>query len=148
MCWYAAHIIEYLKFLDGKQDNYEVYENIVLIQADTSEAALIEAKKLGQKYEVEVTVGPENRPARWTFAGIRTLVECQAFNSDTLEQSPNFKPSHGTEVTYIPMTVDSEEALTQLVKGQSVNVSLDDVTPLTDDDIADILNPFAGKSRK
>jgi hypothetical protein len=148
MCWYAAHIIEYLKFLDGKQNNYEVYENIVLIEAETTEAAFAEAKKLGQKYEVEVTVGPENRPARWTFAGIRTLVECQNITTDSLAQPLNFKPLHGTEITYIPMTVDSEEALVRLVEGQAVNVTLDDMTPLTAEDIADILNPVAGKSQK
>ncbi len=148
MIWYAAHIIQYLKYLDGKQESYEVYENIVLIQAETSKAAFAEAEKIGQRYEVDTTVGPEDRLARWTFAGIRNIVECQNVETDSLEQPPGFRPTHGTEITYIPLTIDSEEALSRLVNGQSVAVALDDTTPLDAKDLAEILNPFAGTGPK
>jgi hypothetical protein len=45
MIWYAANIIEYLKYTDTIQDDYLVNENIVLVKAGSSKEAFIEAKR-------------------------------------------------------------------------------------------------------
>jgi Domain of unknown function (DUF4288) len=47
MAWFSAHIIIYTKFKDGIQDVFPVYENIVLIEADSSETAFEKAKVIG-----------------------------------------------------------------------------------------------------
>lgn len=47
MSWYAAHIIQYWKFLDGVQDSYPLYENIVLIQAEVADEAWEKANQIG-----------------------------------------------------------------------------------------------------
>lgn len=47
MTWYAAHIILLTKFLDGVQDSYPIWENIVLINAETSDDAHAIADKKG-----------------------------------------------------------------------------------------------------
>ncbi len=47
MTWYAAHVILLTKFLDGVQDSYPVWENVVLINAATSEEAYAIADRKG-----------------------------------------------------------------------------------------------------
>ena len=39
MAWYAAHVIKYMRFKDGTQDRYPVYENIYLFQTESAEEA-------------------------------------------------------------------------------------------------------------
>ncbi|MGA2599283.1 MAG: hypothetical protein ABSH09_20100 [Bryobacteraceae bacterium] len=39
MAWYAAHVIMYMRFKDGNQDRYPVYENIYLFQTESAEEA-------------------------------------------------------------------------------------------------------------
>ncbi|MDQ2829342.1 MAG: DUF4288 domain-containing protein [Chloroflexota bacterium] len=123
--WYAAHIIQYARFLDGAQDVYPCYENVVLIQADSSDHARQEAARIGQ-----AAYGPTGggftwggRPAEWVFAGIRKVIQCD--NTDVTQpagQEPGFTPGHGTEVTYSTLEVDSIEALDKLVAGAAVAV--------------------------
>ena len=43
--WYAAHTLEYARFLDGVQETYSVYENVILIKADTLDDAHQEAER-------------------------------------------------------------------------------------------------------
>ncbi len=136
--WYAAHLIEYLKFEDGKQDSFEVYENIVLIDAPDNQAAFNAAEKLGKTYEHSTIVGPERRPARWTFAGVRSLTECQDSDPETLAQPPDFKPKHATEITYLALVVDSEEALQKLINGEEVVITREDDRPPAPGELSEI----------
>lgn len=123
--WFAAHVIQYARFLDGAQDTYPCYENVVLIQANSSDQAMQEAMEIGR-----ALYGPDTdsftwngRPAEWVFAGIRKLIECDNKDVDrTTGREPGFNPEHGTEITYSAMKVDSAEALDKLVAGESVVV--------------------------
>ena len=51
MAWFAAHAIIYFKIKDNPQDVFTVWENVYLIQAESSELALSEALRLGTRDE-------------------------------------------------------------------------------------------------
>lgn len=126
MSWYAAHIIQYVKFLDGIQDRYWVYENVVLVEADSVDAARAEATRIGQTvYDDDGTQGTHlnDRPALLAFAGIRKLVQCENMSGEGLGwDDEGFRPTHGTEITYSHLEVDSAEAFDRLLQGESVAV--------------------------
>jgi hypothetical protein len=129
MTWYAAHIISYIRFLDGVQDKYPIYENVVLLEADSTDQAYEEAKRIGKEDYDDTTDGSEGlfweeRPAVWVFAGVRKLIECQDTASTMTEQPDRIgnSPIHGTEVTYSQMELADEEALTKLIKGDPVTL--------------------------
>jgi hypothetical protein len=115
MTWYAAHGIMYVKFSDEKQDKYSVYENVILIEADSDEQALKKAKERCQKDEINSDLGFEwdGRTACLVFAGIRKIIECC--------DSGNI-PNDGTEITYSQMEVDDYESLSKLVEGELVTI--------------------------
>lgn len=131
MTWYAAHIVQYWKFLDGNQDSYPLYENIVLIEANDTDAAWEKAKQIGDNVyndnEGSSTATYNDRPAALVFAGIRKLVECENMSSEGLDRADaGFRPTHGTEITYSEMEVDSRDALDKLLKGEQVSVMYQD----------------------
>lgn len=115
MSWYAAHTIMYVKFKDGRQTSFPFWENIILIEADSDDAAMENAIARAKEDagDSEGTFTWEDRPTTWCFAGVRKLVEC--------EDSDN-KPGNGTEITYLEMEVDGEESLARLVNGETVEV--------------------------
>lgn len=115
MAWYAAHAIMYIKFKDGVQDKYPFWENIILIEAETDEAAFAraEVRARADEGDSQGSLTHEGRPATWVFAGIRRLVSCV----DALE-----RPADGTEITYLEMEVESEECFTKLLNGEPVKV--------------------------
>ncbi|MBN2004361.1 MAG: DUF4288 domain-containing protein [Anaerolineae bacterium] len=43
MNWYAAHAVMYVKFKDRQQEKYPLWENILLIAAESDEEALAKA---------------------------------------------------------------------------------------------------------
>lgn len=115
MSWYAAHNIMYVRFKDKRQDKYPIWENIILIEAESEEQAIKKATKIGREAEGDSsdTFYWEDRPAIWVFAGVRKLIECQS-NSE--------RPNDGTEITYSEMLLDCEESLSKLVSGQTVTI--------------------------
>jgi len=133
MTWYAAHLIQYVRFLDGIQDRYPCYENVVLIEASSVADAVASAEEIGQAtYGADSGTGFtwDERPAEWVFAGLRKLVECD----DTGVSAPgapdrydaDFRPGHGTEVTYSQIEVQTGQELIDLVAGESVRVLYDE----------------------
>lgn len=38
--WYAAHVVMFFKFHDGRQDSFPIYENVMLFEAKEDEEAL------------------------------------------------------------------------------------------------------------
>lgn len=113
MKWYAAHIIMYTKFKDGNQNKFPVWENIVLIEANTPKEAYRKAELRARKDEGDSsnTYYYDDRPAIWVFAGIRKLVE---------SEDMTVVPSDEMEMTYSTLEVDNEENLKRLIKGESV----------------------------
>jgi hypothetical protein len=116
--WYAAHLILYVQFKNGRQRKFPVWENIILIKAKSEEEAFAKAEQRGKEDEGDDdTFKWEGKPARWVFAGVRKLTLCD---------DPERRPDDGTEVSYTEMEVDSEQAVAKLVGGQSVSVTYTD----------------------
>jgi len=112
---FAAHLIMVVKLKKQVQKRFSVWENIVLIKADTEDQAFVRAEQRGREEEGDEggSFRWEGHPATWVFAGVRKLTVC-----DDAEK----RPGDGTEVTFIEMEVNSEEAVQQLVEGEPVSV--------------------------
>jgi hypothetical protein len=120
--WFTAHIILCLRYLDGEQGNYPVMENIVLIEASTSEEAWLKAERKGQTEAIgsECTTR-SGRRAVWEFAGIRKVMKClETF--DPGERSEGSSEENGTEVSHSSFSLDSEDSLRKLVNNESVSI--------------------------
>lgn len=119
MSWFAAHILMYVKLKAHPQDRFPVWENILLIQAESEDEAFAKAEQWGHEEE-----GDEDgsfrwggQPAQWVFAGVRKLTLCQDAEK---------RPRDGTEVSFTEMEVDSREAIEKLLQGEPVAVKLMD----------------------
>lgn len=115
MPWYAAHIVMSVRFKDGTQDTYPLWENIVLLEAGSDEEAERKAELKGREGEGDSdgSFRWEDRPATWVFAGVRKVIVCE---------DPHAPPGDGIEITYSEMAVDDEESLAKLVRGEPVTV--------------------------
>lgn len=115
MPWYAAHIVMSVRFKDGPQDTYPLWENIVLLEAPNDEEAERKAELKGQEGEGDSdgSFRWDDRPATWVFAGVRKLIACE---------DPHVPPGDGIEITFSEMAVDSEESLSKFVNGEPVMV--------------------------
>ena len=114
--WYAAHILMYVKRKKA-HGKIPVWENIVLIKADSEETAFTKAQERGKQDEGDDdgTFLWAGEPAEWVFAGIRKLTLCE---------DPEKRPTDGTEISYTEMEVESERALANLVAGKPAAVKL------------------------
>jgi len=115
--WFAAHIVMYVQFKEEGQTAFPVWENIVLIHAQSDEEAFEKAETIGREGE-----GDEDgsfrwldKPARWVFGGVRKLTLC-------LDAAK--RPEDGTEISYIQMWVRSRSALRKLIQSDRVGVEL------------------------
>jgi hypothetical protein len=115
MSWYAAHVVMYIKLKSGRQFEYPIWENIVLVDADSDEAAIEKAARIGRESE-----GDSSGTLRWNdaaaslvFAGVRKVIRCQ---------EPEEPPTDGKEVSYSQMYVDSEQSIQDLANGLPVHV--------------------------
>lgn len=119
MNWYSAHIVMLVEFKEAPQERFPVWENIVLVAADTEAEAFTKAEAFGRLEEGDD--GGSFRwgkiPSRWVFAGVRKVTECP-FASDG--------PDDGTEISYSELELDSRAAVEQLVAGKSVQVRYND----------------------
>jgi len=116
MPWFAAHVIMSVRFKDGKQDKYPVWENIILVEAATDKEAWDQVRARAKEDEGDsrgsFTWG--GRPASWVFAGVRKVIM-----SDYL----GTQPQSGTEVTYSELEVATAEDLQKLVDGGRVDLT-------------------------
>src|SRR5258707_15486137 len=117
MPWFSAHAILYVRFKEGGQSEYPVWENVYLIEAPSSEAALDAARTRAREDEGDSSGSFtwNRRPAEWVFAGVRKLISVSHVGSGS-------QPRHGDEVTYSEHVVASMEAVRQLAEGQPVEV--------------------------
>jgi hypothetical protein len=139
MTWYAAHIVMYVKLKEKAQEHFPVWENIVLIHADSEEDAFAKTEARGHEEEgdCEGSFRWGGQQATWIFAGVRKLVLCQ----DSEE-----RPRNGTELTYNEMHLESKEALARFVKGQPVDVRYQDrFRPTSHDNAKKKIKPLAKK---
>jgi hypothetical protein len=119
MNWYSAHIVMYVEFQGAHQGRFPVWENIILIEAKTEDDAFEKAEEYGRSEEGDDggSFRWENQPARWVFAGVRKLTECQNVAE---------RPGDGTEVSYNEFELDSREAVQALAAGRPVQAHLND----------------------
>lgn len=118
MPWFAASVIMHIRYKDGIQDKYPVWENVLLIDAPTSEEALQKAERAGREREGDSdgSLTWEGRPAEWVYSGIRKLITVS--NPNSVENIPD----DGAEVSYSEFEVPNDVSLSRLVKGEEVTV--------------------------
>jgi hypothetical protein len=115
MKWYAAHLVIYVKFKKHRQNRYPLWENIVLIKANSEDEAMAKAKRRGHSEEGDCngTFTWGGKPARWVFAGVRQLIVCV---------DPENRPNDGTEITHLELEVASKNQLDRLLEGGPASV--------------------------
>ncbi len=119
MSWYAAHLVMYVKLKDHPQRQYPVWENIVLIQADSEDEAIAKGERRGHE-DAGDDAGSfrwAGKPAEWVFGGVRKLTSCQ---------DQEKRPADGTEVSYIELEAASKEALAKFIQGDPVSMRVAD----------------------
>jgi hypothetical protein len=119
MSWFATHLVMYVKLKDHPQRNYPLWENILLIEADSEEDAFQKAEQRGREDagDDDGSFRWGGKPAEWVFAGVRKLTTCQ---------DNERRPKDGTEITYIEMEAASKEALAKFVQGDPVSMKIAD----------------------
>lgn len=112
MRWFAAHIVMMVKIKEQKQDDFPVWENIVLIKAASEAEAYQQAEDLGRKDEGDDggTFRWGKLPAMWVFAGVRKLTECALFDD---------RPESGDEITYTEFWFKTKNDVKRFVEGKA-----------------------------
>jgi hypothetical protein len=115
VAWFAASAIMYVRFKDGQQDRFPIWENTLLIEAESHSSARAKAQDRATHDEGDSggTFRWAERPAEWVFAGIRKVTQV-SHEGATL--------GDGDEVTYSEFEVESEAALRALATGEEVSV--------------------------
>jgi hypothetical protein len=118
--WYVAHILMYVKRKKIGAVKIPVWENLVLIKADSEDEAFAKAQARGKQDEGDDagTFRWAGEPAAWVFAGVRKLTHCE---------DPEKRPGDGTELSYTTMQLDSMHALADLLDGKAAEVELIDL---------------------
>ena len=113
MTWYAAHIVMYVQLKDKLQDRFPVWENIVLVKADSEDEAFAKAEQRGREEagDDDGSFRWAGSPAVWVFAGVRKITSCE---------SPEKRPADGTEVSFLEMEASSKEAIAKWLDGEAV----------------------------
>jgi hypothetical protein len=122
--YYIAHIIFWVQYNEGPQDDYPIWENIYLIIAKDSDEAWEKAEREGREYpdpNEDLTV--DGRAAEWVYGGVRkindfiqgrfTRVDMDEFLEDV------------AELTWNEYTVPDKASLDKLIAGEPVNVNYD-----------------------
>ncbi len=117
--WYAAHIILFARRKHDAAGKVPVWENIVLIKANSEDEAFAKAEARGKSDEGDDdgTFRWNGEPAEWVFAGVRKLTLCDDADK---------RPGDGSEITYTELEVNSEQSVRDLVAGKAVNVRVVD----------------------
>ena len=120
MSWFMAHAIFCVKLKEDAQEEYPIWENIYLIEATSSDEALLLAEKCALENEAackEMTY--DDKPALFVFKGIRKVNSVHHFE----EFEGPLKS--GDEVTHSRYEVASEIEVDDLANGKAVNVLYD-----------------------
>jgi hypothetical protein len=68
MTWFAAHVIMYIAFKDGRQDTYRVWENVVLVESLGSAlgSLALECPWVGEPLSTFWPLRSRNMLPKWT----------------------------------------------------------------------------------
>ncbi len=117
--WHAAHVLNYIEFMDGVQDSYPVREYIFLLGAESDEDGFDKADLLGLTENLDSAFQPclyKDRPARWKYAGLWKLGEC-------ILSTP--QPEYGDEIAFISYTVQRKESIANIIYMKPEAAALD-----------------------
>jgi hypothetical protein len=112
MTWYAAHVVQQVRFIRQRRRRQVVFENILLIKARDGDHAWKQAESLGTCSD-----GPfawKGEPAIWEFVGVRKVVETLCAGST---------PAHGDELTYNELYLDSPIEVRRFAEGSSAHAT-------------------------
>lgn len=115
MAWFAAHILVYFRCKDGEQTAFDLWENIVLIQAETVAETMAKAHKHGKEAEGDSggTLTSFGKPSEMAFAGVRKLM---------IISDSGKRPEDGAEITFSTFTVQTQDHINRLVRDETVRV--------------------------
>lgn len=124
MPWFAAHLLMVFEpitpLADESEDEFHLWENVVLFSGATSAEAWAKAIARGEAEERDgegSELRVDGRPARMVFGGIRVLVECDGSGDGGALRE-------GDEITSTQMMVKGRGALGRLIGGSDVDVWL------------------------
>jgi hypothetical protein len=121
MTWYAAHIVIGMKVIDEITPPISVYENVVLIKAETHHEALSIAKKMGESEEnLQDGLELDGKPATRIFAGVRKIIK--VIKPDSLDEEGENQPKTDTETTHSEFEVNDVDELIRLAQGEIIPV--------------------------
>ena len=117
MTWYIAHAILYVRYKNGAQTEYPVWENMYLIAAESEEDAWTAAEHRGAEAasDADDSFIWNDIPAEWVFAGIRKLIQ-------VAHHDVNTHPASGDELSYSEFTLPSLSTVQQLAAGETVTL--------------------------
>lgn len=106
-----------IKFKDGNQDSYPIWENVFLIEADTPENAGEKAIEIAKTNEgdSENSLTWDDRPATLVFAGLRKLLTVSHPDADEAKLD-------GAEITFSEFQIDDKESFQRYVDGKDVTI--------------------------
>ena len=118
MTWFAASIIMTTRPVDQSPGPILTYENVVLIEAKSSDEAFSKATEYANAaIVVDDSLAVDDKPVIESFAGIRKLINISNPHPLDLDHAP---PTTGTEISYSCFEVANEQDLAKLVKGEDV----------------------------
>lgn len=119
MPWFAASVIAYARFADGRQTKYPMKERVLIVKA----GSLVRARRKARR---QISLFPgffpyRGRRAKWCFGGIRRIVQCMPpAECGGVEAG---KLMDGTELTCSQYLIKTSEDLKKFVDGAPVKVS-------------------------
>lgn len=122
---FCAHVVIWMKYKDGVQNEYPIWENVYLVKANTEDEAWEKAEKKGRE-ECEDDDGLEvdGRPARWTYGGVRKLIS--VIDISFFECKIHESMEDIIELTWSEFTVLDKISLDKLIAGESVIINYDE----------------------
>lgn len=122
MPWFAARAIMYFKWKDAPQSYFNVWENVLLIEAPDAQAAHQKAEELAREEEgdVDSSLTDDGHPATQVFAGIRVV-------QTVFHRGERDEPSDGDEISYAVLRLPSMAAVEALAGGGSVELTVEPI---------------------
>ncbi len=115
MEFYIAHIIMYYEYIDGNQDDYYCWEDMILVQGKSYKEAYDKAMKIAKKNEDYSGKCMHNgRPVNIVCKGNRQVVSIDY---------PYDKVIDRTEVTYLTLTFETKEQFESYVTDNTAIVT-------------------------
>jgi hypothetical protein len=121
---FCAHVIIWMKYEDGNQNEYPIWENVYLIRAESEDGAWNKAECRGKEECEDDDLEVDGRPARWTYGGVRKLIS--VIEASFLECSIHESCEDIIELTWNEFTVTDKESLDKLIAGEPVNIRYDE----------------------